>query len=877
MVRDFWAHTPDTAEGVPEHLLKDHLQSVARRAVQNALDFSVPNLEPLLQVAGLLHDLGKYKLKRPNYDSETNRHTNRQHEKTSPTERTYSVRHQNKKGLFMLWNGKDYWAHTSSEGSDGKPHDLHQHLIDTAARAQEYAKVFGAGNFAYLLGVWHDLGKYNPDFQEYLREAQKAADEGREFSRKGPPHAIWGAMLLREKLRNHPQIDTFMLPILGHHAGLEDASEGGQKIDAAPDLSDRLKLMEQVIKQFKLFPIDNLEHVPTAPHKQELFTRMVTSALVDADFLDTERHFGQKQPQAREHDLNISTLWGRFETGRERLLKKQIEACKVSSRYVQEVRDEVYNACLDKASGEPGVYQLTVPTGGGKTLSSLAFALKHAKENDLRRVIVAIPYTSIIDQNTRVYRDVLGTDAVLEHHSAVQPNNNEAEQQDLYTLRLRLATENWDVPLICTTFVQLFESLFARKTGKLRKLHRIADSVIVLDEVQTLPLDLRGPTLDVLRTLVDDYGVSLVLCTATQPAFETDELTESFKNISQTEIVPQYYEHFEKLARVEYIKHEQYPHSVPWETLAEEIKDEPRVLAIFNTRKDALALLRELQKQNVTDLYHLSTLMCGAHRKDKLDEINARLADKGQPPVRLISTQVVEAGVDLDFPIVYRALAPLDRIVQAAGRCNRNGNSSELGRVVIFQTESGKAPKGAYQKGIEKARTIIEMAKDIDKELNGPDILRLYFSRLYQDVEPDDFDIQPMRQELEFKRVAKAYRMIREETVSVIVPYRDYSRHLEQWERFPSRKSWRALQPYIVNIYAYEAKKLLDLAMIRDLVERSESSMSQVDSNPENFSKSKNVEGKIYFFQREDKYDLVTGLPIDRDPADLIYLENSML
>lgn len=777
----------------------------------------------------------------------------------------------------MLWNGEDYWAHTPGEENHGKPHDLRQHLEDTARRAQEYAKVFRAGNLAYLLGVWHDLGKYNPEFQEYLREAQKAENEGRKLGRKGPPHASWGAVLLQQRLGNHPQVDTFTLPVLGHHAGLDDAGEGGQKISSEPNIANRLKLMERAIKQDELYPSGKPENVPQSPHKQELFTRMIASALVDADFLDTERHFGEKLSQAREHDLDIPTLWEKFEEGRERVLKKQKEARKMPAKHVQKVRDEVYNACLDAASGKPGVYRLTVPTGGGKTLSGLGFALKHAKENGLRRIIIAIPYTSIIDQNAKVYREVLGEDAVLEHHSAVQPKDNNAERQDLSTLRLQLAAENWDVPLICTTFVQLFESLFARKTSKLRKLHRVAKSVIVLDEAQTLPPDLRGPTLDVLRTLVDDYGVSLVLCTATQPAFETDELTESFRGIPQKEIVPQYAEHFEKLTRVAYAKHQQYPNSVPWQQLAEEIKAEPQVLTILNTRRDALALLRKLQKQAVDGLYHLSTLMCGAHRKDTLEEITARLADNSYLPVRLVSTQVVEAGVDLDFPVVYRALAPLDRIIQAAGRCNRNGNGAELGRVIIFQTESGKAPKGAYQKGIEKARTLIETIEDVDKELNGPDILRLYFSRLYQDVEPDERNIQPLRRELEFKKVASAYRMIREETVSVIVPYRGYRKYLERWQTFPSRKSWRALQPYIVNIYAHEAKKLLDARMICEVSGGDGGSTEQDDPDARNFGKHSDMEGKIYFFQREDRYDLTAGLPTDRDPADLIYLENSVL
>ncbi len=232
---------------------------------------------------------------------------------------------------------------------------------------------------------------------------------------------------------------------------------------------------------------------------------------------------------------------------------------------------------------------------------------------------------------------------------------------------MQLASENWDMLLICTTFVQLFESLFARKTSKLRKLHRIARSVIVLDEVHTLPPELRAATLDVMRTLIDDYGVSVVLCTATQPAFETDELTAAFKNLSQTEIVPQYADHFRELTRVKYALHPEYPNPAAWNTLASEMKTEPQILTILNTRKDSLALIRELQSQNTEHLYHLSTLMCGAHRKKVLAEINARLDDKTEKrPVRLVSTQVVEAGVDLDFPVVYRAF-PLTALFRRRG------------------------------------------------------------------------------------------------------------------------------------------------------------------------------------------------------------------
>ncbi|GBF08186.1 CRISPR-associated helicase, Cas3 family [Deinococcus aerius] len=740
----------------------------------------------------------------------------------------------------MEWT-EEFWAHTPSKGSNGKPHDLRRHLLDTAARAKGYAEAFGAGNLAYMLGLWHDLGKYNPDFQQYLRDAKQAEEEGKELGRKGPPHAIWGAAHLQNLLSQHPQRSTFILPVLGHHAGLEDDSEGEQKILSESERGRWLKTIAEAIPTFGLQVPSPPEQVPSDAFRQEFFTRMVTSALVDADFLDTERHFGQERPEAREQPLTVEQLWSRFGGGRERLLEKQMREGKVPAPHVRQVRDEVYEECLKTASGKPGLYRLTVPTGGGKTLSGLAFALKHATENGLRRVVVAIPYTSIIDQNAKVYRDVLGADAVLEHHSAIQPPDNKQERQDLATLRLQLATENWDVPLICTTFVQLFESLLARKTSKIRKLHRLARSVIVLDEVQTLPPDLRAPTLDVLRTLVDDYGVSVVLCTATQPAFEMDAYTDSFKGIEQTQIVPQYAEHFQQLKRVDYDKHPNYPEAVLWPDLAAELKERPQVLTILNTRRDALALIRAMQEAEVSNIRHLSTLMCGAHRRKVLAEVEERL-DKGQD-IRLISTQVVEAGVDLDFPVVYRALAPLDRIIQAAGRCNRNGK--DTGQVIIFQTESGKAPKGPYQKGIEKARRLVE-TRDIAEELNGTDILRDYFELLYRDVEPDEKGVQSLRGQLEFRQVADTYRLIDNDTVSVIVPYGDYAGHLRKWQEFPTRRGWRALQPYIVNIYSHEAKKLRGQGMLRELEEN------------------------VYLWERKDKYDDLVGLPIDRDPADLI-------
>jgi CRISPR-associated endonuclease/helicase Cas3 len=688
-----------------------------------------------------------------------------------------------------------YWAHTPRKDDPAQRwHSLQEHLQTVAQMAKDHATPFGAGDLAFVLGLLHDLGKFNPEFQRYLKSQYYGQNH------PSVPHAIWGAALayalLYRPKQDQESWKLLALPILGHHAGLEDAGV------AASDLHDFLQKskepLEAALANFKALgltipsvklPSLDLQH----PTQRELFIRMVFSALVDADYIDTERHFEPERAELRGGGPSLQDLWAKLEAAQQAILDE--------STPVNRVRKEVYEACLEAASGPTGLYRLTVPTGGGKTRSSLAFALRHALQHGLQRVVVAIPYTSIIDQTAQAYREILGEEAVLEHHSALELPGDRSDRQDERFLRQRLASENWDAPLVVTTTVQLFESLFSNRPSKTRKLHRLVRSVIVLDEVQTLPPELLKPTLDVLRLLATPverggYGSTVVLCTATQPTFEESRWLEAFHTAEACEIVPQYPEHFAQLRRVRYEKRSE---PLAWPALAEEVKGLPQAMVVLNTRKDALALLEALG--NDPDAFHLSTLLCGAHRKGVLAEVRRRLREGC--PVRLISTQVVEAGVDLDFPVVYRAVGPLDRIVQAAGRCNREGRL-ESGRVIIFEPAEGKAPSGPYKVGLEKARFLLR--EHPAERLHDPELYREYFRRLFADVDPDKKKIQTRREELNYPEVASRYRLIEGDTVSVVVPYEHALECLEAWQAFPARHTWQRLQPYLVSLYRNEVR-----------------------------------------------------------------------
>ncbi len=684
-------------------------------------------------------------------------------------------------------------AHSAGEG--GTPQTLYDHLKNVADLAARFAGAFGSGRFGAWLGWWHDAGKCAPDVQAYLRGETEAT--------RGPDHSSAGML---EANRVDPPL---AFNVAGHHGGLSDREKLRERIErkaVEPRVVAAQKLAEKLlsglppeIARGEVPPFVPSDDPKAYARRLAFWLRMTHSALVDADCLDTERHFQPEKASLRRVAVAPSELWPRFE-------HKQRALTAGKTGTVNEVRRAVYEACRARAHDAPGIFALTAPTGAGKTRSAMAFALLHAQAHGKRRVIVALPYTSIIEQNADVYRDLFGAEAVLEHHSAVsgkeQPGAETAAER-----WARLAAENWDAPVIVTTTVQLLESLFANRNSRCRKLHNVAGSVLILDEVQTLPPRLLRPTLEALEHLVEAYGVTLVLSTATQPALLA---RPGFPGLSHVrEILPDPAWAFERLRRVRYEIDVKEPW--PWARVAETLFEEERAMAVLNTIRDAMALMDEVQSR---DALHLSTLLCGAHRRVVLAEVRRRLVERR--PVRLVSTQVVEAGVDLDFPLVLRALGPLDRIIQAAGRCNREGRLG-AGRMVIFTPEKGGLPPGAYLTGTGVTRTLL--AADPPPDLDDPALPMKYFRMLYDAMrhELDDANVLEKWTGLRFEEVARAYRLIDDDTVSVVVPYDPPGRVgareavLERIRRQGRafHDDYRALQPYLVSLRARVHEKAL--------------------------------------------------------------------
>jgi CRISPR-associated endonuclease/helicase Cas3 len=733
-----------------------------------------------------------------------------------------------------------YLAHTKNE--QGDPHILSEHLKGVSELAAQYARQMNPdlAPIARWAGLLHDIGKYRDAFQNYLLAGNKQRG-----SDPDTHHAVYGAALAYKH-----GCHTMAFTIAGHHAGLHDPEDLMGKVIERPTYHAFERLPE-VVARFQ----SELEAIPEAFNEPEfvgenartdLYVRMLFSALVDADFLDTEKHFLCGAERVAP-ELNSEELLARLAEAKQRKALKALEkATTDEARELARLRNNIYDRCVRAGELSQGFFNLTVPTGGGKTLAGMAFALAHAARHNLKRVIVVIPYLSIIEQNADEYRRILdpnGEGVVIENHSAVvQPPREEGAE---IRSPLEYAAENWDAPVIVTTAVQFVESLFANRPSRCRKLHNIARSVVLLDEAQTLPAHLLHPLLSAMRELKESYGVSFVFSTATQFAFRHSfSLKAGFKEGETTDLIEDASNVFMRLQRVRY----EFPKANEkrsWQEIALEMQTHQQALCVVNTRRHARELWEEVKRaaneSNGKAIFHLSSAMCAEHRLTTIGPIEnpqegtIRWLLKNALPCRLVSTQLIEAGVDLDFPFALRALAPLDSIVQAAGRCNREGRLRDaegkpiFGRVVVFNPADEGLPQGSYRTGTQTAASMLNRLEP-NSLATDYELFAKYFSSLYSKLNEANIgdQIEKDRCGLKFRTVAKNARVIQDEGSPVIVPYGESLEIVksirERAERigrpFIKRDDFRRLQRFMVNVRENDFKLLEQRGGLRKLFPR---------------------------------------------------------
>lgn len=683
-----------------------------------------------------------------------------------------------------------FYAHSL----EGRPEDawqgLAEHLHGVAERAAAFAAHFGAAETAYAAGLLHDLGKYTEPFQQRLRGGQRV------------DHATWGARVAME--RYGPLAYLLAYAIAGHHAGLANGARGERRRGLSERLDDSLPTLDARWRQELTLPevarlrgeLAALNGMPErAMFQLALRVRMLFSCLVDADYLDTEMFYRMAEGVSPPVP-DIVPQQGLLELRAALDAHLASVAAGVQDTEVNRLRAEVLSHARAGAVHAPGVFTLTVPTGGGKTLASLAFALNHAIAHGLRRVIVVIPFTSVVEQTAAVYRHALGeagARAVLEHHSAFRDAPGlEPEAKD----KLARAMENWDVPIVVTTAVQFFESLFADRPSRCRKLHNISSSVIVLDEAQTMPLNLLKPSVAALDELTRNYRASVVLCTATQPALNAPAFKGGFNGVR--ELAPGPVRLYQALRRVT-VRH---VGELSDEALAGRLREAEQALLIVNNRRHARTLFQGISSEE--GARHLSTFMCAAHRSAVLADVKVRL--QAGLPCRLVSTSLVEAGVDVDFPRVLRAEAGLDSIAQAAGRCNREGRRCHGDSLVeVFTSQAWPAPK-SLAAFANAAREVLRQGRFCEDPLT-PEAIAAYFDFLYWQKGEDALDAKRLMrclaearpESLPFETLATEYRLIEQEQFPVIVPYSGVDVLLARLVA-DGPAPWRELQPYTVNL-----------------------------------------------------------------------------
>lgn len=675
---------------------------------------------------------------------------------------------------------------------------LEVHQANVAALAKKFAQEFSMGDWGYLAGFYHDLGKMRDSFQSYIRKVSGNSPE-ETWHGEDKRHAFIGAKLLKEDFPISNPILSMI--VMGHHSGLDNFCDYLQKMELEnPDISylcTRINLTfpDTIINAIQKEGVKVLHHL----------IRMLYSCLVDADFLDTEMFMDPENSLLRKGKATISDLWPKLKNHLY-IIKATKQNCELNI-----IRQNIQDICKEKSSLPPGFFSLTVPTGGGKTISSLVWAMRHCITHHKKRIIIAIPYTSIITQTAQILRGIFGEENVLEHHS-------EVEYDEVKNLKLRkklkLATENWDYPIIVTTNVRLIESMMSNKPSKCRKLHNIVNSVVILDEVQTLPLDHLQPVIDTLVAYKQMFGVSFLFTTASLPALEgnmqwsRNGVLRGIEGI--TELIPTEMNLHNILRRTRILVDNKNFNS---NEISDQLAKEKKVLCIVNTRKLAKEIFENLPNDGHN--IHLSRMMCSAHLKKSIASIKETLL-AGKHDLRVVSTQLIEAGVDIDFPVVYRQKSGLDSILQAAGRCNREGKLL-MGDVHVFTHE--KFPKGQMRKCQD---SFDSLGQDID--FFSPDIMKEYFIQLYSRY--DNFDKSDIAGKLYhindwlFEEASQSFRLIQDGCRTIYVNYDNAEQIIDTIKKEgPRFDLMRTLSKYSVNVYDTDFKDLCSYGCVEEIFE----------------------------------------------------------
>ena len=693
------------------------------------------------------------------------------------------------------FNNPDSWIFQSNE----------EHQQGVAILAKRFASVFGCGNIGYVMGMLHDKGKEQKSFQNYIRKVSGFKADIKCASKT--PHAYVGALVAR-KLYPH-LYPILSYPIASHHAGLYDSYDFNAKM--SDEIPVGIELPQLSISEKDLFPYMRLN-----PDDFNHFIRFLFSCLVDADYLDTESFMNGDNYLRRNDKTSLCDLLPKLEAYLKFLSEKAPETA------LNRLRADIQQVCSEKSVLQSGFYSLTVPTGGGKTLSSLLWSIKHAVSHGKNRIIIAIPYTSIIVQTAAILRRIFGDENVCEHHSTFDPDEVWKDKQNASELELqqRLASENWDYPIIVTTNVQLFESIFSNKPSACRKLHNIANSVLILDEVQTLPREYLQPIVNALDTYQRLFGTSVLFTTASQPILTgnhrgTNDRVMFYGLKHVEELTPADWNLCDKLRRVNicFDKHRSH-----YDDVVKRLIQYDKVLCIVNTRNDAAEIFTRMPQEGL--LFHLSRRMCPLHIRRTIEQVRVALSNPSNKIIRVVSTQLIEAGVDMDFPVVFRQEAGLDSVLQAAGRCNREGKLG-IANTYVFNLDK-PLPRGSLSEANEARKSMGEVTDWLSQEA-----MTAYFRQLY--CRCNSFDekgiVSLLKQstrtnEMDFEQAAQAFRLIEEKGRNIIV---NYDNSLEIVDKIKkngfSYQLSKKIGNFMVNINEKDFQALLKQGLLEEIIE----------------------------------------------------------